>query len=114
MVFLTLVDIWRETVEELGGLRGFFYIFLVMVVFTLIVQSIMEDRGILDNHLDSSFAFIINLMNREPQNFRQLQCPTGAVAGQPSSSAQTPLDLTLSLGQKSFQVALVTKLPDQL
>jgi len=38
MVFLTMVDIWRETVEELGGLRGFFYIFLVMVVFTLIVQ----------------------------------------------------------------------------
>ena len=27
MVFLTMVDIWRETVEELGGLRGFFYIF---------------------------------------------------------------------------------------
>ena len=38
MVFLTMVDIWRETVEELGGLRGFFYIFIVMVVFTLIVQ----------------------------------------------------------------------------
>ena len=38
MVLLTMVDIWRETVEELGGLRGFFYIFIVMVVFTLIVQ----------------------------------------------------------------------------
>ena len=33
-----MVDIWRETVEELGGLRGFFYIFIVMVIFTLIVQ----------------------------------------------------------------------------
>ena len=38
MVFLTMVDIWRETVEELGGLRGFFYIFIAMVVFTLSVQ----------------------------------------------------------------------------
>ena len=34
--------------------------------FQLIFQSIMEDRGILDNYLDSSFAFIINMMNKEP------------------------------------------------
>ena len=38
MVFHDLVDIWRETVEELGGLRGFLFIFLAMVVFTLITQ----------------------------------------------------------------------------
>ena len=35
-----------------------------------IVASIMEDRGILDNFVDSSFAFVINLMNKEPQNFK--------------------------------------------
>ena len=32
--------------------------------FQHIVQSIMEDRGILDQHLDSCFAFVINLMNK--------------------------------------------------
>jgi len=38
--------------------------------FQLIATSIMEDRGILDTFLDSSFAFIINLMNKEPQTFK--------------------------------------------
>jgi len=43
--------------------------------FYSIVVSIMEDRGILDNHFDSSFAFIINLMNKEPQNFKSVSFP---------------------------------------
>jgi hypothetical protein len=43
--------------------------------FFSIVTSIMEDRGILDNHLDCSFAFIINLMNKEPQNFKTVSFP---------------------------------------
>jgi len=43
--------------------------------FHLVVSSIMEDRGILDNYLDSSFAFIINLMNKEPTNFKQVSFP---------------------------------------
>ena len=38
--------------------------------FQLIASSLMEDRGILDGYLDSSFAFIINLMNKEPQTFK--------------------------------------------
>lgn len=61
--------------------------------FQLIVTSIMEDRGILDNHLDCSFAFIINLMNREQQNFKQLSFPNASGQG-----AMTPLDMTLALG----------------
>ena len=43
--------------------------------FYSIVVSIMEDRGILDNHFDSSFALIINLMNKEPQNFKSVSFP---------------------------------------
>lgn len=69
--------------------------------FQLIVQSIMEDRGILDSYLPCSFAFIINLMNKEPQNFKTISFPSQQ-AGQPPS---TPLDMTLSLGQKSFEIA---------
>ena len=44
--------------------------------FQLIVQSIMEDRGILDSYLPCSFAFIINLMNKEPQNFKTISFPS--------------------------------------
>lgn len=40
--------------------------------FQLIVQSIMEDRGILDEYLSCAFAFIINLMNKDPQSFKTL------------------------------------------
>jgi len=43
--------------------------------FQLITTSLMEDRGILDNHLDSSFAFIINLMNKEPAAFKAASFP---------------------------------------
>lgn len=67
--------------------------------FQLIFQSIMEDRGILDNHLDSAFAFIINLMNKEPQNFKQATFPNA------QGQAVTALDMTLQLGQKSFEIA---------
>lgn len=59
----------------------------------------MEDRGILDNHLDASFAFIINMMNKEKQNFKNTTFPNAQ--GQQVSA----LDLTLQLGQKSFEVA---------
>ena len=38
MVLYDLVDIWRETVDELGGLKGFACIFGIMMVFTLVVQ----------------------------------------------------------------------------
>lgn len=38
MVVLHLIDIWRETVDELGGLRGFAILFCCMLIFTLIVQ----------------------------------------------------------------------------
>ena len=38
MVLYDLVDIWRETVDELGGLRGFAFIFSLMMGFTLVVQ----------------------------------------------------------------------------
>ena len=69
--------------------------------FQLIVQSIMEDRGILDTYLPCSFAFIINLMNKEPQSFKTISFPSQQAGQQPS----TPLDMTLSLGQKSFEIA---------
>ena len=59
----------------------------------------MEDRGILDNHADCSFAFIINLMNKEPQNYKTVSLPTG------NGQSMTPLTMTLGLGQKSFEVA---------
>ena len=59
----------------------------------------MEDRGILDNYLDSSFAFIINMMNKESQNFKQVSFP-GA-----NEQVVTALDMTLQLGQKAFEVA---------
>ena len=67
--------------------------------FQLITSSIMEDRGILDNYLDSSFAFIINMMNKESQNFKQVSFP-GA-----NGQVDTALDMTLQLGQKAFEVA---------
>ena len=67
--------------------------------FVHIVTSFMEDRGILDNYLDSSFAFIINLMNKQPQSFKEISMPNAQ--GQP----MTPLDMTLSLGQKSLEIA---------
>ena len=38
--------------------------------FQHISQSLLEDRGILDSYLDSCFAYMINLMNKEPQNFK--------------------------------------------
>ena len=38
MVLYDLVDIWRETVDELGGLKGFAGIFCIMLLFTLVVQ----------------------------------------------------------------------------
>ena len=60
--------------------------------FQLIVQSIMEDRGILDSYLPCSFAFIINLMNKEPQNFKTISFPSQ----QPGQPPSTPLDMTLS------------------
>ena len=60
--------------------------------FQLIVQSIMEDRGILDNYLNCSFAFIINLMNKEPQGFKTVQFPNA------QGQASTALDMTLALG----------------
>ena len=64
-----------------------------------IVASIMEDRGILDNYLDGSFAFVINLMNKDPNSFKQVTFPNA------QNQPQTALDLTLMLGQKCFQVA---------
>ena len=38
--------------------------------FQHIATSLMEDRGILDGFLDGCFAFIINLMNKEPSTFK--------------------------------------------
>lgn len=61
----------------------------------------MEDRGILDNYLNCTFAFIINLMNKEPQKFKTVSFP----AQQPGQQPLTALDLTLQLGQKSFEVS---------
>jgi len=43
--------------------------------FQHIVQSIMEDRGILDSFLHCTNAFIINLMNKEPQTFKTISFP---------------------------------------
>ena len=60
--------------------------------FQLITSSIMEDKGILDNFLDTSFAFIINMMNKESQNFKQVSFP-GA-----NGQVVTALDMTLQLG----------------
>ncbi len=59
----------------------------------------MEDRGILDNFIDSSFAFIINLMNKEPQNFKQVTFPSA------NGQVVSALDMTLQLGQKSFEMS---------
>lgn len=59
----------------------------------------MEDRGILDNYLECSFAFIINLVNREPENFKQVSFPG------PNGQSMTALDMTLQLGQKCFEIA---------
>jgi importin-7 len=42
-----------------------------------IVSSIMTDKGILDNHSDACFAFIINVINKEPQNFKTVSFPSG-------------------------------------
>jgi len=38
--------------------------------YQLIISSILEDRGILDTYMDGSFAFVINLMNKEPNAFK--------------------------------------------
>jgi len=45
MVLYDLVDIWRETVDELGGLKGFGVIFGMMFVFTLVVQYTVSKAG---------------------------------------------------------------------
>ena len=45
MVLYDLVDIWRETVDELGGLKGFGVIFGVMMLFTLVVQYTVSNAS---------------------------------------------------------------------
>ena len=66
--------------------------------FQHISTSIQEDRGILDCYLDGSFAFVINLMNKEPNAFKEVTFPNA------QNQPQTALELTLLLGQKCFQV----------
>ena len=66
--------------------------------FQLIVQSIMEGRGILEQFSEACFAVIINMMNRNPENFKSLSLPSG------NGQTMTPLDMTLALGQKCFQL----------
>ena len=43
--------------------------------FQHISTSIQEDRGILDCFLDGSFAFVINLMNKDPNAFKEVTFP---------------------------------------
>jgi len=45
MVLYDLVDIWRETVDELGGLKGFAVIFGIMMLFTLVVQYTVSNAS---------------------------------------------------------------------
>ena len=45
MVVLHMIDIWRETVDELGGLKGFACIFAGMFVFTLVVHWTVAQAG---------------------------------------------------------------------
>ena len=66
--------------------------------FQHICTSIQEDRGILDCDLEGSFAFVINLMNKEPNAFKEVTFPNA------QNQPQTALELTLLLGQKCFQV----------
>jgi len=53
----------------------------------------MEDRGILDTFTNCCFAFIINVINKEPVNFKSISFP-----GPNGQQPVTALDLTLSLG----------------
>lgn len=33
----------------------------------------MEERGILDQFIDAAFVVVINIMNKDPQNFKSMQ-----------------------------------------
>ena len=52
----------------------------------------MEGRGILDDYLGGCFGVIINMMNRDAENFKTLSFPSG------NGQTMTPLDMTLGLG----------------
>ena len=41
--------------------------------FQHITQSIMQDKGILDQFVDAAFVVIINIMNKDPASFTTVQ-----------------------------------------
>ena len=78
----------QETVS--GTMWGFFQ---------LIIDSIMTDKGILDQFTDAAFVVIINIMNKDPNAFK--------TAGFQNAQGQqlTAMDMTLQVACKTFDVA---------
>jgi len=63
------------------------------------VQSFMQDKGILDQYTDAMFVVIINIMNKDPNAFTTIQFQNG------QGETQTAMDMTLSLACKTFEMA---------
>ena len=44
MVFSLLAELWRELIEDLGGVFGIVLVFLAMMLFTLVVNMTVSKR----------------------------------------------------------------------
>lgn len=67
--------------------------------FQHITESIMSDKGILDQFINPAFVVIINIMNRDPGSFTTVQFQN------PQGQTQNAMDMTLNLANKSFTMA---------
>ena len=67
--------------------------------YQLIVQSIMTEKGILDQYVDGAFVVIINIMNKDPVAFSSLSFNN--YQGQ----SESVMSMTWNLALKSFQLA---------
>ena len=67
--------------------------------YQLIVQSIMTEKGILDQYVDGAFVVIINIMNKDPVAFSTLSFNN--YQGQ----SESVMSMTWNLALKSFQLA---------
>ena len=63
-------------------------------------QSVMADEGLLDSNVDQVLAFVIAVMSKEPQAFATMQLSAGALG-----QTATPLEMSMSLGQKVMQLS---------